>query len=145
MLRVFQEYFNEVCFANLLQHESHRSYPSRRRACFPCIDEKFELLSQIQTNLPNKVQIQTKVKKSGPKWRHCNCTMAGIYKIGPDYPVSAQIRYISNKILKDIKSSPLYENQWRHFFYVTNHNFDIIWLVLVTHERKKVVLYEWIE
>ena len=32
--RVFQECFNEVFFAILLLHGSHRNYPSRRRACF---------------------------------------------------------------------------------------------------------------
>ena len=31
--RMYQESLNEVSFAILL-HESHRSYPSRRRACF---------------------------------------------------------------------------------------------------------------
>ena len=31
--RVFQECFNEVFFAILFLHVSHRSYPSRRRAC----------------------------------------------------------------------------------------------------------------
>ena len=32
--RVFQECFNEFGFAILLLHESHCSYPSRRRACY---------------------------------------------------------------------------------------------------------------
>ena len=32
VLRVFQESFNEFLFCNFL-HESHRSYPSKRRAC----------------------------------------------------------------------------------------------------------------
>ena len=31
---MFQECFNEVFFAILLLHGSHRSFPSRRRACF---------------------------------------------------------------------------------------------------------------
>ena len=33
ILRVFQKCSNEVCFLISLLHGSHRSYPSRRRAC----------------------------------------------------------------------------------------------------------------
>ena len=36
--RMYQESLNEVSFAILL-HESHRSYPSRRRACF-CVNHR---------------------------------------------------------------------------------------------------------
>ena len=35
--RVFQNVSIKFCFAILFLHESHRSYPSRRRACFFCL------------------------------------------------------------------------------------------------------------